>query len=54
MALMITLVRKLLRENPEITAQEVAEQLNLTVEKASIYILWVYYEGEPDDTKKAE
>lgn len=37
-------IKKLLQENPEISAAEIAERFNISIEKAAIYILWYYHE----------
>ena len=38
-------VKKLIAKEPKITVQEIAKRLNISVERATIYVLWAYYKG---------
>ena len=37
-------IKKLLQNNPTLSAAEIAQRLNISTEKAAIYILWYYHE----------
>ena len=52
MANMVAIVKKMIQENPQIHIKEVARRLKIDVERAAIYIMWVYAEGDPNATQK--
>lgn len=37
-------IKKLLQNNPKISVEEIAQRVNISTEKAAIYILWYYHE----------
>ena len=51
MAKMVAIVEAMIKKEPAITVDEIAEKLNVTRDEAAIYVMWVYYEGESDATK---
>ena len=51
MARMVAIMKKMIAENPNISVQEVARRLNITVAQAAIYIQWAYYKGDTDETE---
>lgn len=37
-------IKELLQNNPTISAAEIANRVNISIEKAAIYIMWYYHE----------